>query len=381
MMKRLYKTPVPETDKTTKAKAARPSGNTYKASDYLFRGYTLLNNFLLPSNKKLASVMLYATDRCNCRCKHCYIWQKQPKIDMPLQTIRSIVENKAISKHTKIGLEGGEFILHPEYLDILKYFKENHPNFDLLSNCVNVDRLIHAVKQYTPRRLYVSLDGAAPAHHDMRRSPGLYDKALYVIHELKDTLPLSVMFTLTPFNSMNDLRHVAKECEAAGVDLRIGVYNEMEYFETKASSATLNYNVDDIPDIVQRFAENYDFLLLYHHYRRQQVKLTCNSIRDSIVIYPNGDIPLCQQRQIVLGNLASEPLDKIVNKKSTIACHRQHSHCNGCWINFHRKYDIILYRNLEKLFPKKLIAWAIGDYSWTENDCITYKKLFHNSKP
>jgi MoaA/NifB/PqqE/SkfB family radical SAM enzyme len=296
---------------------------------------------------------------------------------MSLQTIRGIVENKAISKHTKIGLEGGEFILHPEYLEILKYFKENHPNFDLLSNCVDVDKLIDAVKRHTPQRLYVSLDGETDVHHDMRRSPELYDKVLHVIRELKDTVPLSVMFTLTPFNSINDMRHVAEICKTAGVDLRIGIYNEMEYFNTKepAQSATLNYDVADIPEIVREFAENYDFLMLYHYYRRKHVRLTCNSIRDSIVVYPNGDIPLCQQQQIILGNLADEPLDKIVNKKSTVVCQKQHRHCNGCWINFHRKYDIILYRNLEKLFPKKLIAQVAGNYSWTENNAVTYKDI------
>jgi MoaA/NifB/PqqE/SkfB family radical SAM enzyme len=375
MMKKLPDPPVRITGMTG-VHAPRP-GNMYKISDYIFRGYTLLNNFLFPSHKKLASVMLYATDRCNCRCKHCYIWQKQPKTDMSLQTIRSIVENKAVGRHTKIGLEGGEFILHPEYLEILKYFKENHPNFDLLSNCVEADKLIDAVKRYAPQRLYVSLDGEAQAHHDMRRSPGLYDKVLYVVRELKDTVPLSVMFTLTPFNSMNDMTHVATLCKTTGVDLRIGIYNEMEYFDTKEPDRgdTLNYAVADIPDIVQSFAENYDFLLLYHHYRRKHVRLTCNSIRDSIVVYPNGDVPLCQQQQIILGNLASEPLDKIVNKKSTITCHKQHRHCNGCWINFHRKYDIILYRNLEKFFSKKLLTQVVGDYYWTKNNLTTYKNL------
>ncbi|MDR0738383.1 MAG: radical SAM protein, partial [Prevotellaceae bacterium] len=353
---------------------------------YIFRGYTLLNNLFFPSNKKLASVMLYVTDRCNCRCRHCYIWQKQPKTDMPVQIIRGIVENKVISKHTKIGLEGGEFVLHPEYLGILKYFKENHPNFDLLSNCVEADRLINAVKCYTPQRLYVSLDGEASVHHDMRRSLGLYDKVLYVIRALKDTVPLSVMFTLTPFNSMNDMIHVAELCKTNGVDLRIGIYNEMEYFETKASAygkndvTSLDYEVADIPEAIREFGENYDFLLLYHHYRRKHVRLTCNSIRDSIVIYPNGDVPLCQQQQIILGNLASEPLDNIMNKKSTVVCHKQHWRCNGCWINFHRKYDIILYRNLEKIFPKKVIARLAGDYSWTKSAFATYKNLCYNAQ-
>jgi MoaA/NifB/PqqE/SkfB family radical SAM enzyme len=358
----------------------------YKITDYAFRGYTLLNNSIFPSHKKVASVMLYATDRCNCRCKHCYIWQKRPKTDMSLQTVCRILENKAVSKHTKIGLEGGEFILHPEYREILDYFRKNHPNYDLLSNCADADKLIDAVKSYLPQRLFVSLDGSAPTHQAMRGSPDLYGKVIRVIRELKDVVPVSVMFTLTPFNSPDDLQHVAETCRSNGVDLRIGIYNTMEYFETKEpvdvtdKGATLNYDVADIPESVRYFDENYDFLLLYRHYRENHVRLPCNSIKDSIVIYPNGDVPLCQNKQIILGNVTRERLDVILNKPSTVACHRQHRNCNGCWINFHRKYDIILYRNMEKVLPKKVIEMLWGAYSWTHDRSATYKDLLSYSK-
>ena len=30
--------------------------------------------------------------------------------------------------------------------------------------------------------------------------------------------------------------------------------------------------------------------------------------------------------------------------------------CNQCWINYHRKYDIILLRSLERVLPKRIIT-------------------------
>ena len=51
---------------------------------------------------------------------------------------------------------------------------------------------------------------------------------------------------------------------------------------------------------------------------------------------------------------------------------------NGCWINFHRKYDIILLRNLERLLPKKLIETFYGKYQWCSNSRLTYRKLLKN---
>jgi MoaA/NifB/PqqE/SkfB family radical SAM enzyme len=283
-----------------------------------------------------------------------------------LQTIKQIVNSRAISKNTVIGLEGGEFILHPEYREILEYFHNHHPNFDLLSNCMNPEKLIEAVRKYLPKRLFISLDGNSGAHNAMRGVNDLYPKVLKVIDELKDDVLISVMFTLTPFNSLDDMKHVADICKKTGIDLRIGIYNDMEYFETREpmTSSTLDYEIPDIPQEIKMFKENYDFLVLYHNYRKQGLKLTCNSIRDSLVIYPNGDVPLCQNKQLVLGNLQEETLDEIINKKSSVDCINAHKNCNGCWINFHRKYDIVLYRSLEKVLPKKIIEWFMGKYSW-----------------
>jgi MoaA/NifB/PqqE/SkfB family radical SAM enzyme len=307
---------------------------------------------------------------------------KKPKQFLSLETIKQIVNSHAVSRNTVIGLEGGEFILHPEYREILEYFRRFHPNFDLLSNCMNPDKLIEAVRCYPPKRLFISLDGMSEIHNVMRGVNGLYPKVLKVIDELKDVVPVSVMFTLTPFNSMDDMRHVADICRKANIDLRAGIYNNMEYFETKesASSSSMNYEISDIPQEIKMFSENYDFLALYCNYRKQGLRLTCNSIRDSLVIYPNGDVPLCQNKQIVLGNLLEESLDQIINKKTSRDCIRAHKNCNGCWINFHRKYDIVLYRSLERILPKKAVEWFMGKYFWESTGNQTYKSIFANCK-
>jgi MoaA/NifB/PqqE/SkfB family radical SAM enzyme len=339
----------------------------------------MLNNMAFPRRKKLASVMLYATDRCNARCRHCYIWEKKTKDYISLEQIKKMLESRAISRNTSIGLEGGEFLLHPEAEAIMEHLHCHHPEFDLLSNCVHTEKVISLVKKYTPKRLYVSLDGKPETHDSMRRVDGLHPKVLRVIEALKGTVDLSVMFTLTPFNSFDDLRHVASLCKQNKVDLRVGIYNNMEYFETKEhaleDTTSLNYQIEDIPHVVRDFEENYDFMMLYHLYRKREVKLPCNSIKDNIVIYPNGDIPLCQNKQIILGNINDEPLDIILSKKSTLAHHKKFHRCNECWINFHRKYDIVLYRNLEKVLPRRVICKLFGDYSWSKNPAEKYSDL------
>lgn len=300
---------------------------------------------------------------------------------MSLEQIKLLLKSRSISAGTSIGLEGGEFMLHPEAKEIMEYLYHEHPNFDLLSNCMDTKKLFYLVHTYPPKRMYISLDGVSKTHDNIRRVNGLYEKVLHIINELKEVVPISVMFTLTPFNTLEDLKHVATICKDHNIDMRIGIYNNMEYFQTKesasATNTSLNYCIKDIPEVVKEFEENYDFIMLYNLFRNNQVKLTCNSIKDSIVIYPNGDVPLCQNKQIILGNINNEPLEKILGKKRTRIYHKCYHKCNGCWINFHRKYDIVLFRNMEKILPQNVIRKMFGEYSWTDNPSLKYKDIFY----
>lgn len=362
----------------------------YTLTDYVHRGSLLLNNTFFSHNKKLSTVMIYATNKCNARCKHCYIWEKKPKQSLSVEIVEKIISDIAITSKTRIGLEGGEFLLHDKYEEILKLFKQKHPSFDLLSNCMLPEKLIEVVKKHLlplrhkkwPPRLYISLDGDKTVHENLRGIKGIYENVLKVIESLHSFVPMSVMFTLTPFNTMSDLQHVAEICKKYNLDLRIGIYNNMQYFETKVPSATnnssLNYAINDIPESVKDFEENYNFMLLHHHYRRGNLSLSCNSIKDSIVVYPNGDVPLCQHKEIVLGNLHSESLHQIINKKNTRQLHQQYRKCNDCWINFHRKYDIVLYRNLENIFGKKTVEMVFGKYNWCGDALLNYKSVLKN---
>ena len=178
-----------------------------------------LNNMLRPRHKMLSTLMLYSTTKCQSRCKHCSIWQK-PVEHLSFKDIREIMRSKCISQHTVVGLEGGEFLLHPEADVIMEWFKENHPNYTLLSNCLNPQKVIDAVRKFHPAHLYVSLDGDKETYKSMRG-------------------------------------------------------------------------------------------------------------------------------------------------------------CNACWINFHRKYDLILLRNLERFLPKKLIQVVYGKYQWTNNVNETYRQYMN----
>ena len=189
----------------------------YGIKSYFNRAKNFANNQIFPGNKKLSTLMIYATDICDSGCKHCLIWAKRPIVHLPLDKIIEIMGSKCVTPGTMVGLEGGEFLLHPQALEIMEWFSKNHPNFDLLSNCLKPEGVIEAVKKFPPKRLYLSLDGTKETYKYMRGKDG-YDSVLQVISALKDVVPISAMFTLSPYNDFSDMQHVAEVCKEHGVD-------------------------------------------------------------------------------------------------------------------------------------------------------------------
>ncbi|HTB51490.1 MAG TPA: radical SAM protein [Ferruginibacter sp.] len=404
----------------------------YSKLDYLRRGMRFVNNKLRPGHKTLSTLMFYGTDLCDSGCKHCLIWAKRPVKHLPMEKIIEVMKSKCVTKHTTVGLEGGEFLLHPEAMEILKWFKENHPNFDLLSNCLKPENVIEAVKKYPPKRLYISLDGTKDTYLYMRGKDG-YDNVLRVVKECKDLVPISLMFTLSPYNSFDDMEHVIEVAKKNNIDVRIGTYNDIAFFDTveKAheteigaikNTEVLTYGTvrkakqeglwdknavlnvleqeeiatpkhdhtkvadsktfkQSIPWNIEDTTENYDFLLLYDEWRKKKTNLKCYSILDSIVIHPDGAVPICQNLDLKLGNVNTNTLDNIFNSLATQKVQKEHvDNCNQCWINFHRKYDIVMMRTLEKGLPKWLIEKIFGDYQWTDNKKVTYKEFMEQNR-
>lgn len=349
----------------------------YKLQDYLRNGALLVRNTLFPRKKKLAQLMIYATNRCQSRCRHCSIWQK-PHDTLTKEEITTLMSSRCINRNTTVGLEGGEFVLHPQAAEIMEWFSIHHPNYTLLSNCLMPQKVVELTRCYRPKHLYLSLDGNRQTYMSMRGVDG-HDKVIRVIEELKEEIPISLMFCLSPFNSFKDMEYTIDIAKKYGIDIRIGIYSTMAFFDTKAKMLQSEGGkfLSQIPDNIHATQENYDFVALYDQWRNGNLRLPCRSITNSLVIHPDGNVPICQNLDIILGNIKEKSLDDIFNSSDSHALQCRYSReCNDCWINFHRKYDIILLRNLERMLPKRVVEFFNGKYNWCADDRITYRKFF-----
>ena len=222
----------------------------YSLLDYAYNGLLYLNNMARPRHKRLSQLMIYSTTACQSRCKHCNIWQKRPVVHLSLEDIKLVMQSRCVTRRTTVGLEGGEFILHPQAEEILAWFRSNHPNYTLLSNCLAPRRVIDAVRRHQPRHLYVSLDGGRETYQRMRGCDG-YDRVIEVVEALKDELPLSLMFCLSPWNTFDDMAFVLDVTKHYDIDLRIGIYSTMAFFDTTSELLTSADFIGQIPKSIQ----------------------------------------------------------------------------------------------------------------------------------
>jgi len=385
----------------------------FEKSEYARRGYNFLHNKIFTRGKRLSSLMLYTTDLCDSGCKHCLIWAKRPPVFLSLDSMMRIMKSKCVHSSTMVGLEGGEFLLHPEANEIMHWFSKHHRNYDIFSNCLKPDRLIDAVRQYKPHRLYISLDGNEETYLYMRGKNG-YNDVLKVITALKDIVPIFVMFTLSPYNDFEDLEHVATICNKNNVFLRVGIYNNIPFFDTIENARKVLFGElknkellkfsavkqlqlekqsdfkpeeiisgskikgdyqSQIPEQIKNFPENYDYVSLYPNWLSGNLRLTCNSIMDSLIVLPDGSVPICQNLNIKLGNVHEKSLDKIFNSEASVKTQHHYSkNCNQCWISYHRKYDIALYKNFEKFFGRTATSKLLGYYKW-DSEGKTYDQV------
>ena len=122
-----------------------------------------------------------------------------------------------------------------------------------------------------------------------------------------------------------------------------------------------------------RKIDDRSFMIVLTQGLNRQIRRMCDALGYRVVNLKR--VRVCN---VKLGNIHTHSLDDIFNSRFAhkIQC-KYSKECNACWINFHRKYDLILLRNFEKILPKKLIQVFYGKYQWTNNVNETYRKYIN----
>ncbi len=303
--------------------------------------------------RDLLHLMIYVTNRCNSRCRICSIWREKKKLDLPVEIIERVVTDKLVTKRTYIGLEGGEFIMHPECREILSMMNAHGLDYVIFTNGIAKDRIIDIVREFRVKRLQVSLDGG-PETYKKVRGVDRYQNVVELVESLKGETEIQMGYVANPWNAPDDFAHVQEFCRKNGVGLAVGIYGNVELLKAKKGLKPIQPITDN------GFYAGY--LGMYNPWLAGKVRLPCHSTKYSCLVWPDGRIPLCQNKRVILGNVYEQALSEIWNSERTEKLQLGSRDCNECWISFHRVVDVKLVTGLRKLLPKNMVEKIVGKY-------------------
>ncbi len=134
------------------------------------------------------AAMVNITNRCNLKCKHCFVFREKNPNDKMNEMISSEMINKLAGLQKKFGIDtmlwmGGEPLLRPDVLrEGVKLFNNNHITTNGTIDLIELPGCIYVV----------SLDGP-PDYNDSIRGEQSYSKVMKTISGIPETFESTIM--------------------------------------------------------------------------------------------------------------------------------------------------------------------------------------------
>ena len=229
-----------------------------------FNSYEMQNNigtqeFLekyFAKNPKLLNFQIELTSKCNERCIHCYIphEDKLYNIDDNLyfQTIKQLKDIGIIS----ISLSGGEPMLHPNFLEFLKYAQDSDFYVKVFTNLTLLNEEI--IKQMKNNRtsVYVSLYSMNEVNHDaITQMKGSFNKTKSNILKLiENNIPVYINCPIMDYNK-NDYNEVYKWAKDLNLEVRVD-YDIMARCDLTTDNLEHRLKTKEMEDIIINILDN-----------------------------------------------------------------------------------------------------------------------------
>jgi radical SAM protein with 4Fe4S-binding SPASM domain len=124
-------------------------------------------------------MQIYVTNRCNLRCKHCYMSSGLPLPNEvgTTERMKAISIFAACCPGSKITFTGGEALLDPDIFELLAFARRSGLRTELYSNGLTIKDLSTALRiASSVDEVQVSIDGACAATNDEIRGKGTFNK-------------------------------------------------------------------------------------------------------------------------------------------------------------------------------------------------------------
>jgi radical SAM protein with 4Fe4S-binding SPASM domain len=297
-------------------------------------------------NSKISKIFLDITNKCNIRCRHCFTDAKNnPNIkELNTDDIKKIINDLVKLNINRLALGGGEPLVRPDIYELIHYGSERGLRIHISSNgLLLTENNIKKLKKCGLNSIQISIDSSIAAQHDyLRNCPGLFDKCLETIKNIKKhRINLLVSTTITKLN-INELDDIAKMVKSSGVRLHrfirfvpVGRGNDsknMLYVEGEMLSKKVSHLRKKYAKYFFGNPKNYFGIPIttYEDKKYKNNPIGCEAGKLSVDILPNGNVVPCNylgiDEQWICGNIVDNTLEHIINNSSVL---KKFKHLSG----------------------------------------------------
>lgn len=302
------------------------------------------NLFDLATGKTLKPRWIWfgVTDLCNSHCTHCNIWQKKAtKKELTLEEIEWIFKDPLLSDVEAIINSGGEAILRPDIVEIIKLEHKYFPqaDLDLSTNAILADRAIEVVEAILGEGIKihvgVSLDGLGEKHDQIRGTPGNFAKVERLLKRLvelrrehADKLSVVIGFTLSSL-TVEEWEKVKQYADKLDIEFSMQWYNQSSFYDNNGKQEAPNRQA--IIAAVEKQPKTIVFKKWRELLDGKPINFQCFAAQTFFVLRPDGEISPCLSYwDLSLGNAKEKSLTEIWQSEAAVAARTTVAKCQGC---------------------------------------------------
>jgi MoaA/NifB/PqqE/SkfB family radical SAM enzyme len=310
----------------------------------LSRQITILKRIFFPNTQMPVFIMMFVTNRCDARCRHCFYWQslnKHTHDELTLDEIEALA--RSIGPIMQITLTGGSPELREDLPEVARSFSRHcqPANMTICMNGYHTQRILAQVEEILrtcpKQRLSIglSLDGIGQEHDEIRGLPGLFEHVIETYSGLKKLkaeypqLNINCGICISELNYPNAEKTVQWIQENLPIDqLKITlvrgqpdprdsrvlgqgcVKGYLDLISKRDIGLSGKPNIRlSLTDLFSRAKEMVVRDLINEIIQTNRSPVRCSATRQNALIYPNGIVGGCEMRAEELGNLRDHEMD------------------------------------------------------------------------
>ena len=249
------------------------------------------------------------TDRCQCRCVHCYARGRtdEKRKELSTEEVKSLIDQGRQLGAIYVVFSGGEPLLRKDIVELVGYAHQKGLITRINTNGLLFHRqMVLRLKRAGLTQAGVSIDDPDPETHDrLRGLPGAYQKSLAGIKNLRT---FRVLCQIQTYASRKNIPDGLKKIISLGKEL--GVFYVYFFFPTASGAWACSFDHLLTEEEKAKVRELVD--VRFVHVELATPRSKCRVFAKSLIsVSPYGDVTPCPFSPFVFGNTRDRSLKEI----------------------------------------------------------------------